>query len=225
LPRPEKTAIRRKDLVRATVLAIHRNRMAEPTMAQISACAGLASGSIVTHYFDSKDALLRETYRELSAEFLAEVILRTRAAASPMERVEAVVAAVFAPSQTTPEAVSAWLWFWSRAAIDPAFGQIERATWASVRDELAAALRAFVPKAAVGDAAEGLLALTYGLWLRFALDPAALGVDRAAAIAASLARTHLAAAAGDSYARVGLAASDQRRSIARRSTGLKGFVR
>jgi TetR/AcrR family transcriptional repressor of bet genes len=191
--RPVKKLVRKKDLVRATMMAIHGTGLAEPTMAQISTCAGLASGSIISHYFASKEALLEETYRDLATVFMGEVVFRVRAAGTPIEKVEAVVAAVFAPSQTTPEAVSAWLWYWSRAAINSTYGRIERTTYASVRDELEAALRALLPRASVADVAEGMLALMYGLWLRFALDPGGVDVARAVRITMDLVRARLAA--------------------------------
>jgi TetR/AcrR family transcriptional regulator, transcriptional repressor of bet genes len=192
MARPVKKLVRKNDLVRATMMAIHATGLAEPTMAQISSCAGLASGSIISHYFASKEALLEQTYRDLATVFMGEVVFRVRAAGTPIEKVEAIVAAVFAPSQTTPEAVSAWLWYWSRAAINSTYGQIERATYANVRDELEAALGGLLPKAGVPDVAEGMLALMYGLWLRFALDPSGVDTARAVRITMDLVRARLA---------------------------------
>jgi TetR/AcrR family transcriptional repressor of bet genes len=189
--RPAKQAVRKKDLVRATMLAIHETGMAEPTMAQISSRAGLSSGSIISHYFASKDELMEETYRELATVFVGEVVMRVRAARTPMEKVEAIVAAVFAPSQTSPEAVSAWLWYWSRAAITSGYADIERETYNKVRTELEAALSELVPQSGVQDLAEGLLALMYGLWLRFALDPTGLDAARAMNITMDSVRARL----------------------------------
>jgi TetR/AcrR family transcriptional regulator, transcriptional repressor of bet genes len=191
MARPAKKSVRKKDLVRATMTAIHETGLAEPTMAQISSCAGLASGSIISHYFASKEELLEETYRDLATVFVGEVVFRVRAARTPIEKVEAIVAAVFAPSQTTPEAVSAWLWYWSRAAINSTYGEIERATYANVRDELKSALSSLLPKTSVPDVAEGMLALMYGLWLRFALDPAGLDAARAVRITMDMVRARL----------------------------------
>jgi len=191
VPRPVKTTIRKKDLIQATMLAIHESGAAEPTMAQISSRAGLASGSIISHYFSSKEELLQETYRELSSVFAGEVGIRVRAARTPVEKVEAIVAAVFAPSQTTPEAVSVWLWYWSRAALDPNYGEIERRTYRNIRKELEKALGRLVPKPKVADISEGMLALMYGLWLRFALDPTGLDLKRAIRITMNTVRAQL----------------------------------
>ena len=191
MPRPAKTTIRKKDLIEATIRAIHESGAAEPTMADISSHAGLASGSIINHYFASKEELMQETYRELANGFVNEVAVRLHAVTSPVEKLHAVVTAVFAPSQTTPEAISAWLWYWSRAALEPVYGEIERKTYRKVKKELATALRRLVPKEKVPDAAEGLLALMYGLWLRFALDPTGPDAERAIRITMDMVRTQL----------------------------------
>jgi TetR/AcrR family transcriptional regulator, transcriptional repressor of bet genes len=196
MARPAKKTIRKKDLIDATMRAIHETGAADPTMAQISSRAGLASGSIISHYFSSKEELMQETYRELSTVFAREVALRVGTARTPMEKVEAIVGAVFAPSQTTPAAVSVWLWYWTKAALDPQYGAIERSTYGKVRKELAAAIATLAPKSKIEDLAEGLLALMYGLWLRFALDPRGLDLERAVKITLDLVRTRLAGAAG-----------------------------
>ena len=191
MPRPAKTTIRKKDLIEATIRAIHESGAAEPTMADISFHAGLASGSIINHYFAGKEELMQETYRELANGFVSEVAVRLHGVTSPVEKLHAVVTAVFAPSQTTPEAISAWLWYWSRAALEPAYGEIERKTYREVKKKLATALRSLVPKEKAADAAEGMLALMYGLWLRFALDPTGPDAERAIRITMDMVRAQL----------------------------------
>ena len=83
--------------------AIHRGGLADPTLAAICKLAGFASVSMVNHYFKGKTDLLECTMRELAADFLGQVALRTSSAPSPTERVLAVIDGNFAPSQCTPE--------------------------------------------------------------------------------------------------------------------------
>jgi transcriptional repressor BetI len=177
MARRSKQLVRQKDLSFATMRAIHEAEVAEPTLAQITARAGLSSSSIINHYFSSKQDLLEYTVRELAAGFLGEVALRVGAARTPKERVAAVVDANFAPSQCAPEAVSTWLWFWSRVPINSAYAEIESATYSNVRKELERALAELVPADEVTSIAEAITALMYGLWLRFALDPRGRNVD------------------------------------------------
>jgi TetR/AcrR family transcriptional repressor of bet genes len=179
MARPAVDHIRRKELVQATMTAIHRAGLAEPTLAAICKYAGLASVSMVNHYFESKQDLLETTLQELSTDFLQQVAQRTAAARSPTERVYAVIDANFSPSQCTPEAVSSWLWFWSRTPTNAVFARIEQKTYQQIITELKKGLKDLLPPMQVKDTAESLMALMYGLWLRFALNPTVLDVDAA----------------------------------------------
>jgi TetR/AcrR family transcriptional repressor of bet genes len=179
MARPTVDLIRRKELIRATMTAIHRAGLAEPTVAAICKYAGLSSVSIVNHYFKSKQDLLECTMRDLAGDFLGEVALRAGSAQNPTDRVFAVIDANFAPSQCTPEAVSSWLWFWSRTPSSTVFADIERATHRHIITELKRGLALLLPANEVDDAAEGLMALMYGMWLRFALNPKILDVEAA----------------------------------------------
>lgn len=177
--RPAIDQTRRRELIQATFTAIHRTGLAEPTLATICQFANIGSASIVNHYFDGKQDLLEHAMRELARDFLGEVALRVGAAKTPAERVLAVIDANFASSQCTEEAVSAWLWFWSRTPSNPVFAQVERATHRQIIGELMVGLKDLLPTEEVKDAAESLMALMYGMWLRFALDPAVLDVAAA----------------------------------------------
>ena len=179
MARPTVDLIRRKELIRATMTAIHRAGLAEPTVAAICEYAGLSSASIVNHYFKSKQDLLECTMHDLAGDFLGEVALRAGSAQSPTDRVFAVIDANFAPSQCTPEAVSSWLWFWSRTPSSTVFADIEHATHRHIITELKRGLALLLPANEVDDAAEGLMALMYGMWLRFAVNPKILDVEAA----------------------------------------------
>jgi TetR/AcrR family transcriptional repressor of bet genes len=179
MARPTVDLIRRKQLIRATMTAIHRAGLAEPTLAAICKYAGLSSVSMVNHYFKSKQDLLECTMHELAGDFLGEVALRASSARTPAERIFAVIDANFAPSQCTPEAVSSWLWFWSRTPSSAVFADIERATHGHIIAELKRGLSELLPADEIEDAAESLMALMYGMWLRFALNPKILDVDAA----------------------------------------------
>jgi TetR/AcrR family transcriptional regulator, transcriptional repressor of bet genes len=179
MPKLGMESIRRRELIKATLSVMHESGLSEPTLAAICARAGLSSSSIVNHYFNSKQELLECTMRELAAGFLGEVSLRVGTARTAVARVRAVIDANFAPSQCTPEAVSAWLWFWSRVPTNEAFAGIERATETRIVGELERALQAIVPAQDVADVAESVMALMYGFWLRFALDPKKIDVETA----------------------------------------------
>ena len=144
----------------------------------ISRSSGISLAGMY-YYIKSKQELLECTMHELAAGFLGEISLRVSAAKSPIDKVRAVIDANFAPSQCTPEAVSAWLWFWGRVPTNEAFAAIELAADTHIIGELKRALQEIVPREDVDDVAEGVMALMYGFWLRFALDPKKIDVETA----------------------------------------------
>lgn len=177
--------------------AIHRAGLAEPTLADICQYARLSSVSIVSHYFKSKQDLFESTMHALAGDFLGEVALRTSAARTSIDRVFAVIDANFAPSQCTPEAVSSWLWFWARTPSSPVFAEIEHATHRHIITELKRGLSELLRPHEVQDAAESLMALMYGMWLRFALEPQIMDVEAARRITRDNFLLRLRAAAAD----------------------------
>ncbi|SRR5258706_4547583 len=193
MPKLGMELIRKRELIRATTSVMHESGLAEPTLAAICARAGLSSSSIVNHYFKSKQDLLECTMRDLAAGFLGEIALRVSTAKSAIDKVRAVIDANFAPSQCTPEAVSAWLWFWGRVPTNEAFAEIERAIDDHVVGELKRALPDIVPQRDVDDVAEGIMALMYGFWLRFALDQKKLNIETACRITQDAVVSKLAA--------------------------------
>jgi len=177
--------IRRKQLIDATVSMIHESELGDPTLAEISSRAGLST-SIVNHYFKSKKKLFEETMRELASGFIGEVTLRVSSVHTPMEKINAIIDANFAPSQCTPEAVSAWFWFWSRVPVSDEFAEIELICDRYLEKELRTAVNQLVPEDEVEDVVEGIIAIMYGLWVRFAHDPKKINVVTARRITKSL---------------------------------------
>lgn len=177
--------IRRKELTAATISVIHESALSDPTLAEISAKAGLST-SIINHYFQSKSKLLEHAMRELASAFIGEVTLGTSVAETPEDRINAVIDGNFAPSQCTPEAVSAWLWFWARVPVCEEFAKIQHACDRYVAKELTVAVKELVPAEDVDDVVEGIMATMYGLYLRYAHDPKKIDVETAQRITKDL---------------------------------------
>src|SRR3546814_2450140 len=64
--------------------------------------------------------------RSLAQDLLRETVKRLRAAATPEERIDAVILANFSDAQNDPQTVSAWLAFWSEARSVPALWRIQK---------------------------------------------------------------------------------------------------
>lgn len=181
-----KKTIRKKELMSATMSVIHETGLADPTLAAICERAGLSSSSIVSHYFKNKQELLKATMLDFVGGLLGEMALRVTAANTPLEKIYALIDANFAPSQCTPEAISVWMFFWGRVPINEDFAEIERTLEKYIINELKQALLEIVPKEQVDEFAEGIMAIIYGLWLRYALDPKRITIETAHKITVDL---------------------------------------
>ncbi|HEY3327778.1 MAG TPA: transcriptional regulator BetI [Novimethylophilus sp.] len=191
MPKLGMKIIRKKELMNATMSVIHETGLADPTLAAICERAGLSSSSIVSHYFKNKQELLKATMLDLVGGFLGEMALRVTAAKSPLEKIYALIDANFAPSQCTPEAISIWMFFWGRVPVNEDFAEIERTLEKYIINELKQALLEIVPEEQVDDFAEGIMAIMYGLWLRFALDPKRITLETAHKITIDLVRARI----------------------------------
>lgn len=188
MPKVGMEPIRRRQLIEATIAAIHAHGFADTTVSRIGAVAGVSPG-IVHHYFGGKNELLEATMRALLSQLRAAVVAGLGKARAPRARLAALIDANFEPDQFAPQAVTAWLAFWAQVPHVPALARLQRINAARLQSNLRHALRALLPAADAARVASGLAALIDGLWLRCALTEG--GVDREAA--RRLAHDYLAA--------------------------------
>ncbi|MBO0905173.1 transcriptional regulator BetI [Jiella sp. MQZ13P-4] len=161
---------RREAVIAATIAAIDDVGSLDVTVAGIAARAGI-SPALVHHYFGSKDDLMIAAMRSLLRNYRHEVAQRLAAAEGQRERVSAVVAGCFAPSQFSRESISAWLVFYLYARRSGEAARLLRIYFRRLETNLVSALRPLVglPRAARIAAAAG--AMIDGVWLRQALTP------------------------------------------------------
>jgi transcriptional repressor BetI len=162
--------IRRRQLIEATIASIHDVGFSESSVSRIAAKAGVSAG-IVHHYFEDKGELLEATLRQLGANLSASVVRRLKAATSSAHRLMAVVDGNLGPELFTPEAVSAWLAFWSQVPTHPRLARIQTIIIRRLHSNLVHALRPFLREPEVQHAAQDLACLIDGIWLRAALTP------------------------------------------------------
>lgn len=116
--------VRRQQLIEATIDVLARKGYAALTIADVAGAAGLSVG-IVYFHFDSKDNLLADCLRRLSAEYTNnwETAL---AAAEPnaARRLEALLLADFNAELFTSRKIAAWIAFWSETQGRPVYDEI-----------------------------------------------------------------------------------------------------
>lgn len=162
--------IRRRQLIEATIASIHDVGFSESSVSRIAAKAGVSAG-IVHHYFEDKGELLEATLRQLGANLSGSVVKRLRRARNAAHRLMAVVDGNLGPELFTPEAVSAWLAFWSQVPTHPNLARIQTVIIRRLHSNLVHALRPFLREPEVQDVAQDLACLIDGIWLRAALNP------------------------------------------------------
>ena len=189
MPKLGMAPIRRRQLVEAAIAAIHEHGFANATVARIAAQAGISAG-MVHHYFKDKDELLFATMRHLLAELRMDAVARLSLAASPRERIRAIIDACFGDSQFEERVFSAWLALYGNARQSPRLMNILSLYHRRLRSSLLHDLRRIVSEADALRLADGIAAMIDGLWLRYALTgkPANPETPRA------LTRDYLAAA-------------------------------
>ena len=161
--------IRRRQLIEATIASIHDVGFSEASVQRIAAKAGVSAG-IVHHYFEDKGELLEATLRQLGANLSVSVIRRLRSAKNAGHRLMAVVDGNLGPELFTPEAVSAWLAFWSQVPTHPRLARIQTIIIRRLHSNLVHALRPFLREPEVQNVAQDLACLIDGMWLRAALS-------------------------------------------------------
>ncbi len=177
MPKIGMEPIRRRQLIDATLEAIHEDGIADATIARISRRAGLSSG-IVHHYFTCKEDLLFETLRKLLSDIRRAVGVRLAEADSPQARLDAIIDGNFASEQFTPQAVSAWLAFWAQVPHAPNLERLQRINSRRSLSNIRYALRQILADEDVDATAMALSALIDGLWVRCATGD---GLDGASA--------------------------------------------
>jgi TetR/AcrR family transcriptional repressor of bet genes len=168
-------AERRAALIAATLACLTRFGYEGLSVRRISAAAGVSMG-LINHHFPGVAALVAAAYESLAATLLRSVRREAlRSAAGPIERLDRLFAASFAPAALDPALFRVWVVFWSMVAHSPEMRAVHDRTYARNRSTLESLLRQLrdapgVPPFRVRTAAVGLTALMDGLWVELSLD-------------------------------------------------------
>ncbi len=182
MPKLGMEPIRKEALVKATISEIGRTGSLDVTVSQIAKRAGMSS-ALAHHYFGSKEDMFLAAMRHIMTIYGAEVRGALWVAQTPMERLQAILAASFSPANFRREAVGAWLNFWVLAQTVPEAKRLLAVYQRRLKSNLLVGLRplAGVRAEAIAD---GLGALIDGLYLREVLKSGA--PDGAAAVGVAL---------------------------------------
>ena len=168
MPKVGMEPLRRKALIDATISAIGERGSLDVTMSEIAGRAGVSS-ALAHHYFGAKDDLLQATMRHLLSELGADARAALRAAATPHQRVLALIAVNFSDKQFQAETIAAWLAFYVEAQKSPAMRRLLRIYACRLHSNLMSGLAPLMPRSEAERTAEAIAALIDGLYIRRAL--------------------------------------------------------
>jgi len=181
MPKVGMEPVRRRQIIAAARICIHRDGIAQASVNRIAREAGIAP-ALIPHYFDDKDALLQETFRSMYREFTADIRRRLALAATPQDRLLALLEAQISPTTLTPEAVSTWLAIYSTMRAFPILERIEHTFDRRFLSNLRHALTGMgLPPDEAAEIAEELTIFIDGLWQN-AANPVTFTPERARAL-------------------------------------------
>ena len=177
-------AERREQLIRATIRCVANHGLADTTIATVAQEAGLSQGIINLH-FRSKEGLLTETLRYLADEYRSAC--REAAAAgeiSPAAGLQAMVDLDFRRNICARDKLAVWFAFWGERKFRPTYRRICAERDKSYDDMVRAMCARLCEPGDYPDVepalvADGLSALTDGLWLDLLVRPESMSRDLA----------------------------------------------
>jgi TetR/AcrR family transcriptional repressor of bet genes len=179
MPKLGMEPIRRAALIDATIAEIGAAGSLDVTVSQIAKRAGMSSG-LAHHYFGGKEDIMLAAMRRIMADYAREVLCRLVKARTPEDRLAAIVAGSFAPSNFRADAVSAWLNFYVLALSSDDARRLHRIYAGRLRSNLRHALRPLVGDLA-SDLANRTAELIDGVYLNHGLSAAEPNSTAAAA--------------------------------------------
>lgn len=181
---------RRGQLILATIRCVADRGLADTTIATVAQEAGLSQG-IVNLHFRSKDGLLTETLRYLADEYRSAC--QEAAAAgkeSPVEGLLAMVELDFRRTICSRDKLAVWFAFWGERRFRPTYRRICAERDRSYDDMVRVICARLCEEGGYAEidpalVADGLSALTDGLWLDLLVRPDSMSRERAKRIALS----------------------------------------
>ncbi|SCY72906.1 choline-binding transcriptional repressor BetI [Paracoccus tibetensis] len=175
MPKLGAKPIRKAALINAAILEVGRAGSLDVTVAQIARRAGM-SPALAHHYFGSKEQIFLAAMAYILRVY-GQTVAQGLPGQGPRGRLDAIIAASFAPINFQRETVSAWLNFYALALTSPQAARLLRVYHLRLRSNLVVALRGLVPDPL--QVAGTLGALIDGVYLRAVLTPGPIDASAA----------------------------------------------
>ena len=172
MPKVGMPEIRKPQLIKATMEAIHTVGLHNTSVVIIAKYAGV-SPAIINHYFGGKDGLLEATMRSVLYELVTAISqgLKDVDQNDPIGRITAIVDGNFSTGQVDPKVVTTWLTFWSYSMHKPELYRLQQINSKRLLSYLRYELKKMIPHEDAAFIAQGIASIIDGIWLRGALSP------------------------------------------------------
>ncbi|MCD1263829.1 transcriptional regulator BetI [Shinella sumterensis] len=202
MPKIGMEPLRRKALVDATLRAVGDHGSLTVSMSEIARHAGV-SPALAHHYFGSKEQLVIETIRSLLRTLREDAVAGLRQAATPRDRISAVIRVNFQAHQFAPETVAAWLAFYTEAQRSEEVRRLLVVYARRLNSNLLSSLKRLCTPQEAAAIADGAAAMIDGLYLRQGLRSAPVSIESSIVLTESYVDAQLAAVAGVAAADAG----------------------
>ena len=181
--RKSQSEYRKRQLIDATMDCIDRLGLSQTTLARIAERAGLSQGNVVFH-FQSKEALLDQTLRYLSDEYISSWQAAVAAAGpKPVEQLCALIETSFAARICNRRKISVWFAFWGESRSRPKYMRVCGDNDRAFSDRLFSLCSAIEAqhgaRLQAKTAALSIEGMIDGLWQNFLLGPPGFKRDQA----------------------------------------------
>ena len=177
---------RRLQLIKATIRTVAKRGLSDTTMATVSGEAGLSQGIINLH-FQSKDRLLVETLRFVADEYRnAWQSALKKAGPTSTEKLVSVVDVDFDKRVCDRNKIAVWFAFWGESKSRPTYRKIcaeQDREYDDMLTDLCATMVREGPYPNIDPeaVANGLSAMSEGLWLDLLVSPESMSREQAKA--------------------------------------------
>jgi AcrR family transcriptional regulator len=182
----EAPEVRRKSLIQATMRSIGKYGYAGTTVEKICGEAQVSRG-LINHHFDTKEELIRQSYRDLCEEWSFQTREMVEAISpDPEEKLRAMIRIAFGPALFKQDYIGIWVGFWGAVGKSPTLKKLNREMYRQDREIYQRSFEEIATQRGLAidarNAAIALLALMDGLSLQWSLDPKGFTAEEAQAV-------------------------------------------
>lgn len=170
----------RAALIEAALFCIAKYGQHGATVRIIAEQAGVTAG-LVKHHFGSKEALLVETYRHLNEGTVSRIAQAIDSNPNDIGRaIETAIHALFPEELSDVSKMRVLVAFWGLVLTHESFAAVQSETNAQTRKLLTNLIVKFQSNPHdAADIADGIIAITDGLWLECCMNPARMTPQKA----------------------------------------------